>query len=90
MAWTEADRRWMRRIRAVRHERRQVEAEDVGFFNGGQKLYFWAIAVSGVLFLITGLLLWFDDAVPRWIVAVSYVFTILLRSDARRFHYSRL
>jgi formate dehydrogenase subunit gamma len=25
------------------------------------------------LFLITGLLMWFDDVVPRWVVAVSYV-----------------
>jgi formate dehydrogenase subunit gamma len=49
------------------------EPEDVDFFNGGQKVYFWAIAVSGVLFLITGILLWFDDNVPRWLVAVSYV-----------------
>src|SRR6185503_11222104 len=31
------------------------------------------IAFSAVLFLITGLLLWFDDVVPRWIVAISYV-----------------
>ncbi len=51
----------------------RLESEDVGFFNGGQKLYFWAIAVCGVLFLITGLLMWFDDIVPRWSVAVSYV-----------------
>jgi cytochrome b subunit of formate dehydrogenase len=29
--------------------------------------------VSAVLFLITGLLMWFDDAAPRWSVAVSYV-----------------
>src|ERR687885_201280 len=42
-------------------------------FNGGQKLYFWLIVVSAVLFLVTGLLMWFDDAVPRWSVAVSYV-----------------
>ena len=56
----------------VTNEKR-MEEEDVGFFNGGQKLYFWAIALSAVLFLITGLLLWFDDAVPRWSVAVSYV-----------------
>jgi formate dehydrogenase subunit gamma len=73
MAWTEADRRWMRRIRQYVTNEDRVEAEDVGFFNGGQKLYFWAIAVSGVLFLVTGLLLWFDDTVPRWVVAVSYV-----------------
>ena len=53
--------------------RDKVEPADVGFFNAGQKLYFWAIVVSGVLFLITGLLMWFDEAVPRWVVAVSYV-----------------
>ena len=50
-----------------------VEPDDVGFFNAGQKLYFWAIAVCGVLFLITGLFLWFDDLTARWLVAVSYV-----------------
>jgi formate dehydrogenase subunit gamma len=73
MAWGEADRRWMKRIRQYVTNENRIESEDVGFFNGGQKLYFWAIAVSGVLFLITGLLMWFDDVVPRWVVAVSYV-----------------
>jgi|ERR1043166_754523 formate dehydrogenase subunit gamma len=73
MAWTEADRRWMRRIKEYMTNEEKVEAEDVGFFNGGQKLYFWAIVISGLLFLITGLLMWFDNTVPRWLVAVSYV-----------------
>jgi formate dehydrogenase subunit gamma len=73
MRWTNSDRRWMRRFRAYVSNREKVEAEDVGFFNGGQKLYFWIIALSAVLFLITGLFLWFDDVFPRWLVAVSYV-----------------
>src|ERR1044071_2681100 len=73
MTWTKADGRWMRRIRAYTTNEEKVEAEDVGFFNGGQKLYFWLIAASAVLFLLTGLLLWFDHTVPRWSVAVSYV-----------------
>jgi formate dehydrogenase subunit gamma len=73
MAWTAADRRWMKKMRQYITNEDRVESEDVGFFNGGQKLYFWAIVVSGILFLITGLLLWFDDVVGRWIVAVSYV-----------------
>ncbi|HSL55343.1 MAG TPA: formate dehydrogenase subunit gamma [Pyrinomonadaceae bacterium] len=73
MAWVEADRRWMKRIRQYVTNEDRVEAEDVGFFNGGQKIYFWTIAVSSILFLITGFLLWFDDVVPRWLVAVSYV-----------------
>lgn len=73
MKWTASDRRWLGRIKAYATNEEKVEAEDVGFFNGGQKLYFWAIVVSAVLFLITGLLLWFDDVVPRWSVAVSYI-----------------
>ena len=73
MAWGEADRRWMKRVRAYATNEEKLEAEDVGFFNGGQKLYFWAIVVSGILFLITGVLMWFDNLSPRWVVAASYV-----------------
>ena len=73
MQWTSADNRWMRRIRGYVSNQRKVEPEETAFFNGGQKLYFWAIVVSAVFFLVTGFLLWFDDVVPRWLVAVSYV-----------------
>jgi len=73
MAWTEVDRRWVRKMGRYVTNEAPLEAEEVGFFNGGQKLYFWAIVVSGVLFLITGLLMWFDDVAGRWVVAVSYV-----------------
>ena len=73
MAWTAADRRWMKRIRQYATNEDRVEAEDVGFFNAGQKLYFWLILVSAILFLITGVLIWFDHVVSRWVVAVSYV-----------------
>lgn len=73
MRWAESDRRWLRRIKPYVTNEEKVEAGDVGFFNAGQKLYFWAIAASAVLFLLTGLPLWFDDIVPRWSVAVSYV-----------------
>ena len=73
MAWNSGDTRWIRKLKGYVTNREGREPEDVDFFNGGQKLYFWAIAVSAVLFLITGILLWFDDNVPRWLVAVSYV-----------------
>jgi formate dehydrogenase subunit gamma len=73
MAWTSADDRWMRRIKRYSTNQDKMEPEEVGFFNGGQKIYFWLIVLSAVLFLITGLLLWFDHIVPRWTVAVSYV-----------------
>ena len=73
MRWTSVDGRWMRRMRAyvTNHETRELP--ETGFFNGGQKLYFWLIVASALIFLVTGFLLWFDDFVPRWLVAVSYV-----------------
>ena len=73
MQWTNADSRWMRRLRVYVSNREQSELPETGFFNGGQKLYFWVIALSAVLFLITGIPLWFSDTVARWLVAVSYV-----------------
>jgi formate dehydrogenase subunit gamma len=73
MAWTAADRRWLRKIKQYTTNEEKLESEEVGFFNGGQKLYFWIIVLSGLLFLITGLPMWFDNAVPRWLVAISYV-----------------
>jgi formate dehydrogenase subunit gamma len=73
MTWTKADSRFLRRLRAYATNTEKLEPEETGFFNGGQKLYFWAIAVSTVLFLVTGLVLWFDDVVGRGVVAISYV-----------------
>jgi len=73
MLWTDADTRWTRRLRAYVTNRDKVEPPETGFFNAGQKLYFWVIVLSAVLFLLTGVLLWFDNVAPRWAVAVSYV-----------------
>lgn len=73
MLWTNDDTRWLKRIKQYTTNTDRMEPSDVGFFNGGQKIYFWAIVLSAFLFLITGLLLWFDDITPRWLVAVSYV-----------------
>lgn len=73
MTWKEADRRWMKRLRRYATNEQPLEGEDVGFFNAGQKLYFWTIFVCGILFLITGLIMWFGNLVNRWIDAASYV-----------------
>jgi len=73
MRWTSADRAWVREVKGFVTNREALAPENTGFFNGGQKIYFWTIALSAILFLITGLLLWFDHVVPRWLVAVSYV-----------------
>ena len=63
----------MREVKAYATNREVVAPKDTGFFNGGQKLYYWTIAVCAVVFLITGLFLWFDHIAAPWLVAVSYV-----------------
>ena len=73
MMWTEADSRWLKKIPRYATNEDRLEAEEVGFFNGGQKLYFWTIFWGGLLLLITRLLMWFDHLVSRWVIVVRYV-----------------
>jgi len=73
MRWTDADSRFMRHVKEYALNKEPIDPPDTGFFNGGQKLYFWTIVFSAVLFLITGVLMWFDDVVPRILVVISYV-----------------
>ena len=73
MMWTAHDTRWMRNIRAYATNADEVEPEDVAFFNGGQKAYFWAVVICALVFLIPGLPMWFPGLFGRVIVAISYV-----------------
>jgi formate dehydrogenase subunit gamma len=73
MQWTKVDKRWLKDAKAYFTNTDEVAPRETGFFNGGQKLYFWSIVFSAILFLITGILLWFNHVVPHWVVAVSYV-----------------
>jgi formate dehydrogenase subunit gamma len=73
MWWTPADSRWIRRIKTYVSNEELIEPADVGFFNGGQKLYFWTIVASALVFLISGLPMWFPRTFGRGAVAVGYV-----------------
>ncbi|MGA9770000.1 MAG: formate dehydrogenase subunit gamma [Blastocatellia bacterium] len=73
MMWTGDDGRWLGRLKKYVKNEEKVEPEYVGFFNGGQKLYFWAILASSVIFLLTGGIMWFPEVFGRILVAISYV-----------------
>jgi formate dehydrogenase subunit gamma len=73
MTWNADDRRWMGRMRSYVTNVDEVEPEYVDFFNAGQKLYFWAIVGSSVLFLLSGIPMWFPVTFGRITVAISYV-----------------
>jgi formate dehydrogenase subunit gamma len=73
MWWTSADSRWIKRIKTYVSNEELIEPADVGFFNGGQKLYFWTIVASVLVFVISGLPMWFPRTFGRGAVAIGYV-----------------
>lgn len=73
MSWTADDKRWLRRMKEYVTNTDTIEPEYVGFFNAGQKMYFWAIAITALVFLLTGIPMWFPEIFGRIAVAVSYV-----------------
>jgi formate dehydrogenase subunit gamma len=73
MTWTPDDWRWLRRLKEYVTNADKVEPGYTAFFNAGQKLYFWAIAASAVVFLISGIPMWFPNTFGGPAVAVGYV-----------------
>jgi formate dehydrogenase subunit gamma len=73
MTWNRDDRRWLKRIKSYVTNAEEVEPDYVDFFNAGQKLYFWAIVGSAVVFLLSGIPMWFPAIFGRTVVAISYV-----------------
>ena len=59
MRMTPADRRFVRLRSFVAYMRWQAHDEEVGKFNGGQKLLFWLSALAALGLLLTGVVLWF-------------------------------
>jgi formate dehydrogenase subunit gamma len=58
------DRAWLRQ--AYKYATHDDEGlPEVGRFNGGQKLLFWTQAISAAALLLSGLVLWFPNEMPR-------------------------
>ena len=73
MRWTASDSKWMKNLRGYALNEHKSEPDDVGFFNAGQKLQFWEIAIGSIVFVITGVIMWFPGTFGRILVAISYV-----------------
>lgn len=73
MTWNADDRRWMHRMKGYVTNADEIEPEYVDFFNAGQKLYFWTIVGSSIVFLVSGIPMWFPGIFGRMAVAIGYV-----------------
>lgn len=74
MQWGESDSRWLRRIGEYVTNTSEAEPDYVGKFNAGQKLWMWAMVDCAVIFLITGIFLWFPESLGRTAMWISYFF----------------
>jgi formate dehydrogenase subunit gamma len=69
MVTTDTDRAWRKAMpHYIRNEDENLPP--IGRFNYGQKLFFWLMVYSAVLLVLSGLVLWFPEAIPwnlRWL-----------------------
>ena len=83
-----AERDWLG-PRAIQYMRYQTDDSQVGKYNGGQKLYFWAVSVGAVGLLLSGLLMWFPRAFPPLAKKLAYLihdFTFICFAVSLVFH----
>lgn len=73
MRWTATDSYFIRHLPEHGLRPDQVPPPDTGFFNGGQKLFFWSFIVSTGYLLVTGLIWWWrrEPWMPREVYIVG-------------------
>jgi formate dehydrogenase subunit gamma len=59
------DREWLRPRKIAEYMKYEDKDSDVGKYNGGQKLFFFAAALGALGLLLSGVVLWFPLAVPQ-------------------------
>jgi formate dehydrogenase subunit gamma len=88
MSIAPGDREWfgVKSVRYMDH----VEADvAIGKYNGGQKLFFYAVALGSLGLLVSGIVLWLSTRFPqllRWASILLHDFTFVLFAIAIVFH----
>ena len=75
--------------RVLRYMRYEADDPRTGKYNGGQKLYFWAVSLGAVGLLLSGLLMWFPRSFPRVVMELAYIlhdFTFICFAASLVFH----
>ncbi len=66
MRLTEGDRSWFG-PKAFKYMHHEDFPADPGKYNGGQKLFFWAVTLGAIGLLLSGLIMWFPLYFPQMI-----------------------
>src|SRR6195256_6073368 len=73
MKLTDKDREFLTPGGMIRYMRYQGEDSEVGKYNGGQKLLFWAAALAPLGLLLSGIVMWFPEPFGNGLRQLSYV-----------------
>jgi len=73
----------------IQYMKWEVEDEDVGKYNGGQKFFFWTMGLGALGLLLSGLMMWFPRFFPHLLMEFAYIIhdiTFILFAFAIVFH----
>jgi formate dehydrogenase subunit gamma len=59
--------------KALQYMRYQSDDQDVGKYNGGQKLYFFGVSLGAVGLVLSGLVMWFPTSFPPFVRELSFL-----------------
>ncbi|ADC89594.1 formate dehydrogenase, gamma subunit [Thermocrinis albus DSM 14484] len=66
------DIRWLKGVKYyIRGEEEKLP--EVGKYNAGQKLFGWVVFVGTLVFLLSGIVMWFPGSFPSYVVRVAIV-----------------
>jgi len=74
MHFASDEKGWWRPSTMARYMRWEEEpSEEGGKYNGGQKLFFWAVCLGAVGFLVTGIPMWFPLRFPALLREIAII-----------------
>lgn len=79
MTITEQDRRWMSGVKNY-IENRDESVPPADRFNAGQKQFYWVMFIGGFALLITGVVMWFPEYLPRganWVRQLAIIVHVI-------------
>jgi len=88
MAFEPSEKGWLG-PKLFEYMRYEGDDPNVGKYNGGQKLLFWAMWLAALGFLVTGIVMWFPLAFPQILRVLSILLhdvTFILAAVAIVFH----
>jgi formate dehydrogenase subunit gamma len=72
MKTTDADRKWNDKVKLY-IANRDDEMPPVGRFNPGQKQFYWVMLFGLILLLLTGIVMWIPESMPRGLRAPAII-----------------